>query len=329
MTEVFQYGVAPPDTGFDVVPLASGFYIDPISDLAETFSNTTGVYFGIFTVLPDEDGLGGTEGPENRVLVDRWTWAETGTVRTNAEPIRITIELGHVVAGFGVWDAPTAGNLIAVVPFSPDGSSPLIEYAFRDDVAEIEALGLLAGLTTLGALCNLNNEDYCNVAQNLLPYGPAWTGPRLKQFLCGIAREFSRVEWMARRLIEESDPRTTQLLIEEWEAFAGLPGCNGTLGATLEARHQALHAKLTQNLSPTPATFIAIAEALGYTGAIVINNGNPFTCISNCNDSLYGGPWIFTWTLQVDASSANDAILECLVRELTPQHTTVLFEYGP
>lgn len=296
-------------------------------DVVSLLPNGVARYFGLFEVLPDNAGVGGVEGPESRVAVDRWTWL-TEDIRTNAEPIRITVANGHPVAGWGIWDAPTAGTLVAFIPFSPDGVTDVVDYANSGDTAEIEGLGIAATASHLAAASNLNSEDYSQPAVQLLPRGPAWTGPRLHSFLGRVARELSRVEWRASRLIEEADPRTTQELLGDWEAFAALPDC-GAVPETVAGRQAVLVAKLTQNLSPRAATFIAIAEALGYTGVQVVHNADPFTCISNCNDSLYGGPWIFTWTLVVDASSDNDAALECLVRKLTPQHTQVLFQYGP
>lgn len=305
----------------------AGFYIAGPVDVAATFPNGTDVYFGLFEVLPDEDGLGGTEMSIARVAVSQWMWAAPA-IRTNVYPIRILAEVSRPLAGWGVWDAVTAGNLIAVIPWSAGGAIDFIDTLSAGECAEIQAQGLDIRSATIGAESNINSEDYAEQAISLLPPGPVWEGSRFRAVIAATVREFSRIEWRARRLIEESDPRTTQELLGEWERFAGLPACGLPLGETVLARQQALAAKLTQSISPTPAAFIAIAEALGYTGAVVRNEGDPFTCISNCNDSLAGDQWIYTFTLVVDASSANDAVLECLATALAPAHTTVLFEYG-
>lgn len=297
-------------------------------DIAVLFPNGTDVYFGLFEELPDAVGVGGVEMDVDRTAVRRWMWKAAG-VRTNVAPIRITAIEHRPLAGWGVWDAATAGNLIAVIPWSPGGAIDILDSISAGETAEIQAQGLYITSLVLDAESNINHDDYGVQAADLLPPGSAWTGTRLGQFLTAVVREFSRVEWRARRLIEEADPRTTQELLSEWEEFAGLPdACGGTPPETVAGRQEALVAKLTRNVSPTPQAFIDLAEALGYTGVIITLNGNPFTCISNCNDSLYGAQWIYTFTITVDASSENDATLECLARALAPAHTTVLFEYG-
>jgi uncharacterized protein YmfQ (DUF2313 family) len=196
---------------------------------------------------------------------------------------------------------------------------PIVELIGADDSSETED-------TTLDVV----SLDYLRVLQDLLPPGPAWNrrpGSWLTRLLQGLSYEPARIERDAQRLIEEADPSTTQELLEDWERFAGLPETCGQAPTTVEGRQQALVAKLTQNLSPRPATFITIAEDLGYTGVSVRREGDPFTCISNCNDTLRGAAWIFTWTLVVAEHSANDDTLRCMVQRLAPIHSHVLFEY--
>lgn len=306
---------------------ALGFFLLGGPNIVALFPNGTDVYFGLFEVLPEPDGSGGVEMGVDRTAVRRWMWSAAG-VRTNVLPIRVTATEHRPLAGWGVWDASTAGNLIAVIPWSPGGAIDIVDSISAGETAEIQAQGLYITTTALDAESNINHDDYGLQAADLLPPGSAWTGARLKQFLSTAVREFSRVEWRARRLIEESDPRTTQELLSEWESFAGLPACGGPGPETVAGRQQALVARLTQQLTPTAAAFIEIAESLGYTAVTVTSNADPFTCTSNCNDVLGGADWIFTFTVSVDASSENDATLECLVNALKPVHTTALFEYG-
>lgn len=305
---------------------ALGFFVLGGSP-ASVFPTGVNRYFGLFEELPDDGGVGGVEMDVDRVAVSQWMWASAGT-RTNVNPIRIATSVTRPLAGWGVWDAATAGNLLAVIPWNAGGPIAFVDTLSAGDTAEIQAQGLVIRAGAIGAESNINNEDYAAQATDLLPHGPVWEGSRFRAFVGAAVRELSRVEWRARRLIEESDPRTTQELLSEWERFAGLPGCAGVLADTVAARQQALAAKLTQSLSPTPQAFVDLAEALGYTGAVVQLEGDPFTCISDCTDSLRGDQWIYTFTIIVDASSENDATLECLARALAPAHTTVLFEYG-
>lgn len=181
------------------------------------------------------------------------------------------------------------------------------------------------------AALDQSNEDYLTVFQDLLPHGPAWTrrpGAWLTRLLRGLAREASRVELTAAQLIEETDYRETQLLLPEWEAFAGLPDC-GQVSDDISERQAALHAKLTQNISPTPSTFQSIAEGLGYTGVVVTRTeANPFTVGSTVGDTLRGGPWRHAWSITTNESTDNDALLRCLVNQLAPQHGIVIFNLG-
>lgn len=303
-----------------------GFFIETGTP-AELFPNGVNRYFGLFEVLPDEMGDGGVEMDVDRVAVSRWMWAGSG-LRTNVNPIRIVADVTRPLAGWGIWDAASGGDLIAVLPWNAGGQIDFVDSLSGGDTAEIQAQGLSITATTIRAECSISNDDYGHQATDLLPHGPAWEGSRFRNFVAESVRELSRVEWRARRLIEESDPRTTQELLTEWERFAGLPDCGATPGTVAE-RQAVLAAKLTRKLSPTPQAFIDIAEGLGYTGVVIRPEGDPFTCVSDCIDSLYGGQWIHTFTIVVDASSANDAALECMARALAPAHTTVLFEYGP
>lgn len=183
-----------------------------------------------------------------------------------------------------------------------------------------------------GTFLDISDEAYKRVLQDLLPYGPAWTREPdriLTRLLCGLSREPSRTEFQARRLIEEADPRTTQELIDDWERFVGLPGDCENPPTDLEERRQAVVAKLRQRVSPTPAYFQSLAEGLGYTGVVVTRNEqNPFTAISNCNDSLRGGPWSYTWSIQTNESTDLDDTLRCLVALVAPQHGTALLYLG-
>lgn len=175
------------------------------------------------------------------------------------------------------------------------------------------------------------NDDYLHAAQALLPPGAAWTlrrGSTLANTLAGLVREFARVEASAARLIEDSDPTTTQELLPRWENLAGLPGC-GDLPSTVEGRQDALQAKLTQSVSPNPATFRAMAVVLGYTGVVVTRNeARPFVAGSSAGDSLRGGPWHAAWSITTDQSTDNDDLLRCLVGQVAPQHGTVIFNLG-
>ena len=84
--------------------------------------------------------------------------------------------------------------------------------------------------------------------RRLLPRGRAWplrNDATLAGLLHAQADELARVDRLALTLLEESDPRFTELLIAEWERMAGLPGaCEGP-APTLQARRDQLVRLLT------------------------------------------------------------------------------------
>jgi uncharacterized protein YmfQ (DUF2313 family) len=162
------------------------------------------------------------------------------------------------------------------------------------------------------------------------PRGRLWRGllrgPNVRGLLLALGDGLARLRAKAEQLPAESDPRTTTQLLGEWETATGLPdGCIPGGGST-EQRRNAVVARLIATGGASPAYFIELAAAYGYT--ITIDNLGPnhwrvnsaedesvtyMTCISTCIDELQ------TW--------GNDQ-LECLINRLKPAHTQVEFAYG-
>lgn len=98
---------------------------------------------------------------------------------------------------------------------------------------------------------------YGSLISSLLPEGDAWPrepGMPLAKLTDWMAAEFARVDARVADLLREADPRQTAELIEEWEREVGLPDeCSAGL-STLEARRAAIVTRLTERLSPTPAS---------------------------------------------------------------------------
>ena len=69
-------------------------------------------------------------------------------------------------------------------------------------------------------------DDYDQALSRLLPRGPIWQrtpGSLLDSILHAIAAEFARVDAQADHVIEESDPRTSFNLLENWFTDWGIP----------------------------------------------------------------------------------------------------------
>lgn len=189
---------------------------------------------------------------------------------------------------------------------------------------------------------------YRDQLKALLPPGHAWTrdpGTTFEKLLDGMAQEWARLDARGDQLIREAIPSTTSELLPDWERVAGLPDdCGGQQSETLQGRRADLIAKLTSTGGQSPAYFIAVAAALGYT--ITITEFRPFRAgYSSAGDQLTNNEWAHTW--QVNApettisnfragqSQAGEPLrtwgnerLECTMNDLKPAHTHVLFAYS-
>lgn len=192
-------------------------------------------------------------------------------------------------------------------------------------------------------------DDYLAQLQSLLPQGAAW--PRgsdavLSRLLLAWADGFARFEEQAEVLLREIDPRTSVVLLSDWENVAGLPDpCVIEAGQvqSLEQRQAALYGKETGQAVISRQDFIDLAAAYGYPGA-TITEYKPFTCNSNCNDGLWttndrfawqinlpstGGTYLFTCNSNCDDALASwgNAALECRIKQLAHGEMTVAFAY--
>lgn len=187
---------------------------------------------------------------------------------------------------------------------------------------------------------------FLQALQSLMPRGAAW--PRSPDSVQAQAFSFLvqsdvRLNARANNLLAESNPATTSQLLPEWESSLGLP--DPLLGQlpTLQARRNAVIARLTNPGGQSAAYFIAQAAALGYT--VTITNYAPF----RMGQSSMGQPlglqdWCFTWAMntpnnapqpfRVGQSSMGDplvywsnTVLALEMAEIAPAHTQLNFNY--
>lgn len=188
-------------------------------------------------------------------------------------------------------------------------------------------------------------DDYTGLLLALLPDGPAWPkepGSETAALCEGIAQEMARADARATRLIEESDPRTTNELLTDWERVCGLPtACMSGISQTIDQRRGSLVARLTDIGGQRPVDYINAAALVGYT--ITITEFRPFTFQSPFNYPLYGTAWAWAWQVNAPAttrtwfnfqssfcdplSAWGNELLECIIKAKAPAHTTVIFSY--
>ena len=186
-------------------------------------------------------------------------------------------------------------------------------------------------------------EDYQNASLQLLPSGYAWNkelDSENAKLQLGFGYEFSRIESSAELLLKEVIPNDSMLILEEWEAFAGLPDCTSDETATIEMRHQTLSTKLKMTPSLCSRFLEKIATDRGYT--IKVIDRYPHHCMRNVNYPLH--PWHNWWTAYIkvfnyashymtvlDNVKTNLKIndygdLQCLLERYKPAHINLIYE---
>ena len=186
---------------------------------------------------------------------------------------------------------------------------------------------------------------YTRHLKALLPQGAAWdleAASVTSQLLAAIAEELARIDVRARGLIQESDPRTCDETLPDWERVYGLPDlCVGT-GQTEAQRRAALVARVVSLGGQTAAYYIGVAAALGYV--ITVTEFSPYDVEDDVDAFVYGTEWAYAWQVNaalntviemtvddgVDEPIAqwSNVLLECVLTRLKPAHTHLLFSYS-
>ncbi|MBO3274119.1 YmfQ family protein [Pseudomonas schmalbachii] len=193
-------------------------------------------------------------------------------------------------------------------------------------------------------------DEYRNQLQQLLPPGraiPADPGSTAYELLDGMAQELARLDARGDVLLLEVNPATTNELLPDWERVAGLPDkCSANAPSSIQARRQALLAKLRATGGQSADYYISVAAALGYT--ITITEFRPFEVgRSTVGEALTNADagWVYTWRInapgtttldfKVGLSTVGEALrtwgnemLECRMSQIKPAHTILLFGYA-
>ena len=172
--------------------------------------------------------------------------------------------------------------------------------------------------------------DFSASLTTALPPGDAWTGPIMAELMAGCGQAFATLHARAYQLSEiETVPSLTTELIGFWETDYGLPDCCTPLGSTLQQRRNTLLAKIAQIGGQSPAYYIAVAAALGFTVTITEGPVGSFEWTVNVPEAIT--PQFFRAGSQAGTRleywSGNDE-LECVLRQIMPAHTVLNFAYG-
>lgn len=180
---------------------------------------------------------------------------------------------------------------------------------------------------------------HARVLKKLLPPGKLWNllpESVLSRLFLAFGDELARVDIRGAALIEEMDPRTATETLGDWEAMLGLPDEDVlTVPVTDTERRLAVVQKFIRRGGQTPAYFLRLTEACGYTGANTITEGYAATVFrygtSTMGEPLRDHHWAHVWELNVAAppgTALTHAELEAIIRRAAPAHTVVIFNYS-
>lgn len=165
----------------------------------------------------------------------------------------------------------------------------------------------------------------------------------LRKILLGLASEWLNFRSKLNDVVNEYNPNNTTDLIEEWEAFVGIPDSCIAVASTLEQRRLNILLKLAGINVSTAKQFKNVAAILGYS--IEVSNGvdtstfpltlpflliaeaaAPFTIVITLPASLR--PVGFPLTLPFTLTAEQPDILNCLFNKLKPANTQLFFRYN-
>ncbi len=189
-------------------------------------------------------------------------------------------------------------------------------------------------------------DDYTEAFLALLPQGQAWPkdgASVLTRVSNGLCQIWGLVDGKAADLLEiETDPRTANVMLDEWERAYGLPdNCIPFPPTTLDGRRDTLVERITMLGRQDRQFFIDYADRLGQN--VGVREYSPYQCgISGVGDTRvlattddpgdpnyrWGlGPAEMRFYWKVDLTNVLTGI-ECIFRRYKPAHTSVVFTYS-
>ncbi|MCB4853522.1 DUF2313 domain-containing protein [Providencia rettgeri] len=190
----------------------------------------------------------------------------------------------------------------------------------------------------------MNPSDFQRSGLQLLPTGRAWTkepDSDLGRLMLATGEEFARVDDINDSLLNEIFADRAFMLLDDWEAFVGLPDCSIDKDSSIQARRRATKSKLVMTGSLCNQFYEQLAADRGYNIKIVEHY--PHHCLRDCHYPLYPAiNWfqVFVhvaeistqWATVLDNCQqrlriADAADLECLLARYAPAETEFIFIY--
>jgi uncharacterized protein YmfQ (DUF2313 family) len=173
---------------------------------------------------------------------------------------------------------------------------------------------------------------YLQQLNALLPSGWLWNalrGDAIAQGLLGaVADELATIDARAGNVLDEGDPRTVVEMLPEWEEWLGLPdACSGDLG-TVDQRRAAILLRRLARGGQSPAYFSGLAQALGYTAAIIEHQPTRYGARYGTDYSGLAWQTVFDVVATAGPAAAPASLLECAIRRAAraDRHPRFIYE---
>jgi len=193
------------------------------------------------------------------------------------------------------------------------------------DLSKTGAADVLWPQTLLSvSLAGAPRGDHDDLLRRLLPpIAFDRNGTQVMVETLGYGAALDTAQAAAQLMLTEADPRTTALLLGDWERNYGLEA--GTTSDSV--RRSALVAQILSGGGQSRAFYVSLAAAMGYTATVT--ESTPHTVMSEVTFPLYSGAWRHVWKVRAhaNAGAVSNAAFEALINKLKPAHTRVIFEY--
>lgn len=150
------------------------------------------------------------------------------------------------------------------------------------------------------------------------------------KLLDALAAELERLYGRLDRLAQELTITDTALeMLEQWEHALGLPDPCAPAPTDVRLRRNRIRAKLSSVGGQNEAYYIRVVRQLGFDA--YISELSSFEMgLGRMGDSIGGGEWNNTWQLNVygNVSPNNQALIMCVINQIKPAHTSVVFSFG-
>jgi uncharacterized protein YmfQ (DUF2313 family) len=188
--------------------------------------------------------------------------------------------------------------------------------------------------------------------QSLLPTGMLWDydtdlGANIDNLVLALQSRLEVVEFDLVDLYQDLMPDSTSgAFLDKWEAQVGLPNdCSRFVTFTEKQRRENVLGQLNATGGQSIAYYLEVMSNLGYPTA-TITEFSSLRIGDECDDFVMSEDWDYTWQVNIPLADTNvdqfnaqsecddslgegnnDAYLKCLMLEIKPAHTVLLFDY--